>query len=210
MDEWTGYIKIFTALLTIVNPIGAVPIFVGLTENQSTETRKRTARIAGISAGVVLTIACLFGGSLLRFFGISVASFQVAGGILLLVLARDMFHAQQSPSRQTVEEAEEAGEKSDIGVVPFGIPLLAGPGAISTVIIFSHQASNWLSLGLLMGIITLIGLTACFILYLAIPIGSFLGKTGINIATRVMGLLLAAVAVEFIAHGVVTLIPKLA
>lgn len=126
------------------------------------------------------------------------------------MLAVAMFHAQESPSRHTAEEAAEAGEKSDIAVVPLGVPLLAGPGAISTVIIFSHQASNWMAVGLLMAIIALVALIVWITLYLAIPIGTFLGKTGINIATRLMGLFLAAIAVEFIAGGLVKLIPKLA
>ncbi|HOV85794.1 MAG TPA: YchE family NAAT transporter [Syntrophobacteraceae bacterium] len=209
MFVWTEYIKIFTALLVIVNPIGVLPIFVSLTGHQSAKERRRTALVSSVTMGVVLMAACLLGDSLLRFFGISVASFRVGGGILILLIAVAMFHAQPSASKQTPEEAAEAGEKADVAVVPLAVPLLSGPGAISTVIIYAHQLPDWKHAGLLLAVCLLVALTVWLTLRLAIPIGNALGRTGINIVTRLMGLILAAIAVEVLVGGVTVLLPGL-
>jgi len=157
----------------------------------------------------VLGMACLFGESLLRFFGISMASFRVGGGILVMLLAVAMFNAQLSGSKHTPEEAREAEHKADIAVVPLAIPLLSGPGAISTVIIYTDQASDWGHLGMLIAICLVVAVVVWITLRLAIPIGAALGKTGINIVTRIMGLILAAIAVEITASGLGMLFPGL-
>ncbi|MBP8645378.1 MAG: YchE family NAAT transporter [Syntrophobacteraceae bacterium] len=209
MFAGTEYLKIFTALLVIVNPIGALPIFVTLTSHQSERERRRTAVVSAVSTGVVLIVACLLGDSLLQFFGISVASFRVGGGILILLMAIAMFHAQPSASKQTPEEAAEAGEKADVAVVPLAIPLLSGPGAISTVIIYAHQMPDWKHGALLVALCPLIAFIVWLTLRLAVPIGNALGRTGINIVTRLMGLILAAIAIEVIASGVAVLLPGL-
>ncbi|MFZ2447447.1 MAG: YchE family NAAT transporter [Syntrophobacteraceae bacterium] len=209
MLPWVEYTKIFIAVLVIVNPIGALPVFVSLTANQSTQDRRRTAHMTAFSVGVVLIIACLLGEWVLRFFGISMASFRVGGGILVMLLAIAMFNAQISGSKQTTEEATEAEHKSDIAVVPLAIPLLSGPGAISTVIIYIDQAPSWGHTGILIACCILVSLAVWLTLRLAIPIGVTLGKTGINIVTRLMGLVLAAIAVEIIVSGLGALLPGL-
>lgn len=209
MQGLAEYIKIFTAILVIVNPLGAVPLFISMTSHQPQEERERTVRHAVLSVGVVLIAACLFGDSLLHFFGVSMASFRVGGGILVMLIAIAMFHAQLSGSKATPEEAKEAEEKADIAVVPLAIPLLSGPGAISTVIIFADHSSHWVHEVVLIGICVLVALTVWVTLRLAIPLGAWLGKTGINIVTRLMGLLLAAIAVEIIAGGLTKLLPGL-
>jgi MarC family membrane protein len=206
---WTVYLKIFMAILAIVNPIGSVPLFISLTDNQGNPERRRTALVAAITTSAVLAGACVFGDSVLRLFGVSIASFRVGGGVLLMLLAISMFHAEPSRSRQTPEEAIEAGERNDVAVVPLAIPLLSGPGAISTMIIYGTQGRGPAHLAILVGASLLVGLTAWISMRLAIPIGSFLGRTGINIATRLMSLLLAAIAVEFIAGGLAELFPAL-
>ncbi|MGA2151986.1 MAG: YchE family NAAT transporter [Geobacteraceae bacterium] len=205
----TQYIKILTALLVIVNPVGVIPIFVSLTSDQPPQVRQRTARVAALSVGMVLITSCLLGESFLHFFGVSIASFRVGGGLLLLLMAISMFNAQQSGSKYLPEESREAGEKPDIAVVPLSVPLLAGPGAISTIIIYSNQAESWSHSAILIAIISIVALTVWVVLSMAVPAVKMLGKTGINIVTRLMGLLLAAIAVEFIANGLGQLLPGL-
>ncbi len=142
MLEWTGYIKIFTTLLAIVNPLGVIPIFISLTSGLVAQEHKHIARTTSTAVAVVLIVATLFGKPLLNFFGVSIASFKVGGGILLLLMAIAMMQAKHTPSKQTPEKAEEAEEKESIAVVPIAMPLLAGPGAISTVIIYADVSSN--------------------------------------------------------------------
>jgi multiple antibiotic resistance protein len=203
------YIKIFTAMLVIVNPIGAVPLFVTMVSNQSQQQRRSIARLTAFSVAIVLVAACVAGESLLRFFGVSMAAFRVGGGILVMLIAIAMFHAQLSWSKATPEETKEAEQKADIAVVPLAIPLLSGPGAISTVIIFANQSSSWEHTGLLAASCVMVAIAVWITLRMAIPIGAWLGKTGINIITRLMGLLLAAIAVEIIAGGLAKLLPGL-
>jgi multiple antibiotic resistance protein len=202
-------IKILTAVLAIVNPLGAIPMFISMTTNETTKQRYRTARIAAISVALILVSACLIGEPLLTSFGVSIPAFRVGGGLLVLSVAMSMMNAQPSRTRQTDEEAAEAEEKASVAVVPLAIPLLAGPGAISTMIIYAHNAVDWLDTGVLLGCSLAVALAIWLALRLAVPISSYVGTTGINIATRVMGLLLTAIAVEFIAGGLLELFPGL-
>ena len=210
MVEWTVYIKIFTTLLAIVNPLGVVPIFVSLTGWMNASERRRAAHTTSITVAVVLTMAALVGNPLLKFFGVSIASFKVGGGILLLLTSIAMMQAKYRHSNQTPEEAEEAEEKESIAVVPIALPLLAGPGAISTVIIYAGQSFQPVHIGLIILSCLLISLLTWAALTVANPVSRLLTKTGINIATRLMGLLLAAIAVEFITGGLIQLLPGLA
>lgn len=210
MIEWTGYIKIFTTLLAIVNPLSVIPIFISLTGGSAEPERRRIARTTSIAVAVVLITATLLGKPLLNFFGVSIASFKVGGGILVLIMAIAMMQARPTQSRQTPEEAEEAEEKESIAVVPIAVPLLAGPGAISTVIIYADVSFQPLHIGLIIVSVLLIALLTWAALKVAIPIRKLLSKTAINIATRLMGLLLAAISIEFIAGGLSQLLPGLA
>jgi multiple antibiotic resistance protein len=210
MTEWTGYIKIFSTLLAIVNPLGVVPVFVSLTRGMDEVERRHIARTTSIAVAVVLVIATLLGKPLLNFFGVSIASFRVGGGILLLLMSIAMMQARHTQSKQTPEEAEEAGEKESIAVVPIAMPLLAGPGAISTVIIYADQSFHPFHLGLIIASSLVVALLTWFSLRAAIPVSRMMSRTGINIATRLMGLLLAAISVEFIADGLAQLLPGLA
>jgi multiple antibiotic resistance protein len=202
-------LKTFISLLVIVNPIGAIPLFISLTPNQDEFEKKRTARLAAIAVAMVLVVSAMIGEHLIRFFGISIASFQVGGGILVLLVAVSMLNAQVGPVRQTREEQAEAQTKSNIAVVPLAIPLLTGPGSVSTVIIYAQKAASWLDYLVLAGSGIAIGLMVWGALNLAGPIARLLGQTGINVATRLMGLLLAAIAVEIMAEGLLRLFPVL-
>lgn len=209
MGTWTEYAKFFAALLAIANPVGAVPVFINLTSGQSAKERHRVGYMAAIATGMVLGIALLTGESILRFFGISIASFRVGGGILILLMAISMLHARMSPAKQTDEEMADSADRESVAVVPLGTPLLAGPGAISTVILYAQRYSSITHYAILAtGIVFLVFVT--WITFRAAPpLVSLFGKTGINVVTRIMGLIMVAVGVEFIANGLKQLFPIL-
>ena len=209
MLDFSEYVKIFVALLVIVNPIGTMPMFLGLTHKHSVSDKKRIARVASISVAIVLTVSAVVGEHLLGFFGITIASFRVGGAILILLLAISMMHAATSGERQTPEEAKVAEDKESVAVVPLAIPLLAGPGAISTTIIYAAQRPSLAHLAGVVACCLLVALTTWIALRAATQIGRRLGKIGINVVIRIMGLLLAAVAVEIFASGIVVLLPGL-
>ena len=202
MLDFAGYVKIFVALLVIVNPIGTMPMFLGLTHRHTVAEKKRIARVASISVAVVLTASAIVGEHLLGFFGITIASFRVGGAILILLLAISMMHAAASGERQTPEEAKEAEDKESVAVVPLALPLLAGPGAISTVMVLSGASKSVVTT---LGVYAAIALTA-FLTYVTLAaaprVEKQLGQTGMRILTRLMGLVLCAIAVQFILDGI--------
>lgn len=209
MLEWHQYIEVFTAIIVIVDPLGLLPIFISITADENERERAHTAKVAVIFAAVVMIIGSLVGGPLLKFFGISMASFRVAGGLLILILAIAMLNAKISPSKQAPEEAKEAVEKENVAVVPLAVPLLAGPAALSTIIIYAQSIPGWgIRLYLILCIIAVAVIT-WIMLRLSIVISRKLGQTGLNNVTRLMGLILAAIAVEFIAGGLLLLFPGL-
>lgn len=203
------YLKFFVALLAIVNPVGTIPIFINLTAHQETATRNKNGLMASLSMGLILVAVVFSGDAILRFFGITVGSFRVGGGILILLMAISMLHAKMSKVKQTEEEERDSIDRDSVAVVPLGTPLLAGPGAISTVILYAQRYDSPAHFLFLCGVIVaLTGLT--FLLFrLAPSIARLLGRTGINIVTRLMGLIMAAMGVEFIANGLKQLFPIL-
>lgn len=209
MLEYTEYTKFLIALLAIVNPLGAVPIFVALTSGASEVERKKIARIVIASVMIILFIALLIGDSMLRFFGITIYSFSVGGGIMILLMAISMLQARLSPISQTNEEMREGESKESVAVVPLAMPLLAGPGAISTVILYAHKNTGVNHYIVMAADILLVGLLLWLVLKLVPWISRHVSQTGINIFTRIMGLILAAIAIEFIASGLKGLFPVL-
>ncbi len=208
--EFSVFLTSFVALLAIVNPIGIVPIFLTLTSGDSEKNRRHTAHLSALSVGIILLLAAFAGEAILGFFGIGLPSFRVGGGILVLLMAISMLQAKQSRLRQSPSEAEYAEEKENVAVVPLAIPLMAGPGAISLAIIHGHQAVSLQNKFMLGGSIVAVALVALISLSLAKPIGKALGVTGLNIATRIMGLILASIGVQMIAQGLLKLLPGLA
>jgi multiple antibiotic resistance protein len=200
------YIKVFTAVFVLLNPIGAVPVFLSLTPGYTAQECNRAAWRAALATTLILLGALLIGGPVLSLFGISVDSFRVAGGLLIGLMALDMMRAQPSRTKQTPEEAREAIDKPDIAVVPLAIPILAGPGAISAMIVYGHARSDLVNYLVLAVIAVAAGFLSWLALRLAAPIGSRMGRTGVNLLTRIMGLLLAAIAVELIMTGLLSLI----
>ncbi|HEY8119122.1 MAG TPA: NAAT family transporter [Methylophilaceae bacterium] len=210
MAEWAYLFKIGIALFAIVNPIGSVPIFISATDGWATQDRARTAKTAALTVFLVLAVSTFLGDQILAFFGISIPSFQVGGGILLMLIAISMMHGKQSHVRQTPEEAQEVAEREVIAIVPLSIPLLAGPGAISSMIIAAQQSTSLLGHVSLLIPVAAVCLLIWLTLRLSVGIALKLGTIGINIVTRLMGLILSAMAVEFIARGLIGLFPQLA
>jgi multiple antibiotic resistance protein len=195
--------KAFPALFSIVDPIAAAPLFLGLVARESDADRRRTALRATITMTVVLTLFAAAGSAIFKFFGITVPAFKIAGGILLFSTSLDMIrgkHGQEA--RSTPDEEREAREKADVGIIPLGIPLLSGPGAIATSMLWSGRAHTAALQASLYAAIASVGLVTLLSLLFAQWLMRALGQTGINIATRVFGLILAATAAQFVVDGV--------
>jgi multiple antibiotic resistance protein len=206
--------KPLITLLAIVNPLACVPFFIHYTQGFSRAQRQRTIFVSSLTAFIVIAASALLGLQILEFFGISLASFQVGGGLLLLTAAMSMINAQPAEARANAQEVQDAETKAAMGasiaVVPLTIPLLTGPATMSTVVIYAEKAKNLSELGSLVGYGLVIALATALCFALATPIARVLGKTGINVMTRLMGLILAALAVEVMSDGLQKLFPILA
>ena len=205
----SGYLRFFVTLAAVLDPFLAVPIFLTLTASRGAGERARLVRVVSVTVFLVLALSGLVGERLLHLVGASLPAFRVGGGLVLLLMALAMLNAQAGGVRQSEDEerALRSGELS--GVVPLAVPLLAGPGAISTTII-AAQAGGAAHLGAILGCILLVCALTWITLKLAGPIGARMGTTGLNIATRLLGLLLAALAIQTMAEGLRALFPGLA
>ena len=206
------FLKPLIALLAIVNPIGVVPFFIHFTQNLTREQRRRTIRVSSFTAFIVIAVSALAGLKIIEFFGISLPSFQVGGGTLLLISSIQMLNAQPAEGRK--EDVSEGTNKVDAGasiaVVPLTIPLLTGPATISTMVIYSQRTQHIWELAVLVGYGVVVALATFVVFSASGRIARALGQTGINIMTRLMGLILAALAVELLADGLTKLFPILA
>lgn len=210
MNDWTQYLKFLVALVSIANPIGAIPVFITLTSDEELNQRRKIALQTTLAFCGILIVTLFIGKPVLSFFGITVDSFKVAGGIIILLMAVAMVHGQVSKAKQTVGEAKDATTMDSVAIVPMSIPLLAGPGAISTIIVYSQHASSLISKFIFGMEILIVALIVWLCLSTSHYIARLLGKTGMNIITRIMGLILAAIGIEFIASGLIKLLPGLA
>ncbi|MDG3087100.1 YchE family NAAT transporter [Vibrio hannami] len=204
------FLQFFLGLVAAVNPVGIMPIFVSLTNHMTVEEKRKVAITANISVAISLTVSLLAGQILLDMFSISLDSFRVAGGLLLLSIASTMMSGKLGEDKQNKQEKSEYVSRQQIGVVPLAMPLMAGPGAISSTIVYGSRYPGMLDT---VGIIVTIVLfcTGAWLLFRSAPlIVRFLGQTGINVITRIMGLILGALGVEFIANGLRNLFPGLA
>jgi len=208
-SEYVLYTKALIGVLAIVNPMGAIPIFLSLCTRRTIEERQQIARKSAISVALILITATWAGDVILAFFGIGIPAFRTGGGLLILLMAIAMMHAEQSHFQHTPAEDEEANSNESIAVVPLAIPLMAGPGAISMVIVDAHQVTLWSDRLVLSAGIIIVALLVWLTLRLATPIGDKLGITGLNIATRIMGLILAAIGIQMITTGLIKLLPGL-
>ena len=191
----------FTSVLFIVDPIAVVPTYLVITSGQSTAQRRATARRACIAATVLLVTFAAMGRAIFGLFGITMPAFRIAGGLILWLVAMDMLHGTRSTQEGTAEITE-ATVKEDVAITPLAMPMLAGPGAISTVMVLSGQARTTPQTIIVYGSILLALLIAWATLRAAERLVIRMGQTGIRVMTRLMGLLLAAIAVQFVITGV--------
>ena len=198
---YTFFLMAFTALFVIVNPIGNVMVFLSLTEDRGFDEKKRIAKTTAIFGSLVLLIFAIFGDFILSFFQITVDSLRVISGILILAIALDMMQGRKPRAKHTPEEVKESGEKEDISFFPLAVPMLAGPGAIATAIVLMKTAES-----IQFRVIVLISIILTFLITgilfrMSEQVHRVLGVTGSMVITRMMGLILGAIAVQFITKG---------
>ena len=191
----------FTSIFFIVDPIAAIPTYLVITQQETATERRRTARRACIAMTVLLVVFGATGTMLFRAFGITLAAFRTAGGLILWFVAMDMLHGERR-TQEGRDEVYEGQIKEDVAITPLAIPMLAGPGAISTAIVLAGQGHGAAQTLVVYGSIVVTGLLSYVSLRLGEPLLERLGKTGIRVVTRIMGLILAAVAVQFVFSGV--------
>ncbi len=201
----------FVTSLVVIDPLGMLPIFMTLTSRQTASLRRKTAIRSIFVAALTLVIFAIAGGAVFHFLGISVPAFQIAGGLLLLLLSTDMVLVRQSGIRTaTKTEADEAVTSTDVAVFPLAIPLIAGPGAMTTVILLMSQAEDSVLRQALIITLLIIVLFLCLLTFLlASKLTEHLGKTGINVVGRVFGIILAGLAVQYILDGLAAAFPAL-
>jgi len=201
METVESFFTILIPLLIIMDPLGNLPFFLLFTEQNSPSERRKMAAIASIAACAILFFFCLTGNLVLRFFGIGLPAFQLAGGFIFFIYALQMLHLIPSGLKTTSEEEKEGVTKQNVALVPLATPLLAGPGAITAVLVWQQGPNNPMDIALLLGAI----IVACLIVYLVFHSGTWIiraiGLGGIRVLTRLMGLLLAVIAVQFMVTG---------
>lgn len=193
------------AVFFIIDPFAATPTFLAITAGYSQPRRKQMALRASLTCLVVLTLFGTIGKYLFRVFGISLPAFKFAGGLLLLLIALDMLQARRSRTRETPEEQSDACATEDVGIIPMGIPMLAGPGSISTVMVLVGQAPTWRDVIPVLVAVALTSAVCYIVLASATKVEALLGEVGIRIFTRLMGLMLTAIAFQFFVSGLVDL-----
>ena len=196
-----------SSIFFLVDPFAAIPSFIAITESADAARRKRMARKAALTCFIVLTSFALAGQLIFRMFGITLPAFEIAGGLILLLIGLDMLEARRSPTQEAQGDTEEAAAKEDAGIVPLGIPMLAGPGAISSVMVLVGQVPSMLhwEMGAVLASIAITSFVSYLVLAGAGRIRTVLGETGIRILVRIMGLLLVALAMQFFVNGLTDL-----
>lgn len=209
MGDNIDLIKFVTALLALLNPLGVVPIFSSMTEDRTPAERHRMAVVAAIVVAVVLGTTAALGQQILAFFSITIDDLRVAGGLVVLLVALDMLRARPSEIHSGPDERAEAASKDDPAIVPIGIPLLAGPGTIATTIVFAEGVSGWDGAGMIGLGILIAAATVWMVLRLSSLSERLLGHTGMNVLTRVMGLVLSMIAMNMMLTGLRGALPGL-
>jgi multiple antibiotic resistance protein len=196
-----------SSIFFLVDPFAAIPSFLAITHSADAVRRKRMARKGALTCFIVLTCFAVGGQLIFRMFGITLPAFEIAGGLILLLIGLDMLEARRSPTQEAKGDTEEATAKEDAGIVPLGIPMLAGPGAISSVMVLVGQVPSlwhW-EMAAILGSITLTSLISYWVLAAAGRVRQVMGETGIRILVRIMGLLLVALAMQFFVNGLTDL-----
>ena len=191
----------FSSLLAIINPLSAAPMYLALTEGYAPRHRARTLRTALLTALLVMLTFAMLGGAIFNFFGITIDAFRIAGGFIFFGIGTDMLQAKRQRERATEEEEQEGRVRENVGVTPLGIPMITGPGAITTVMVLMTQAATRTRVLIVLGSVVLVLAISWAVLTAAPRLVRFFGKTGLNVMTRLMGLLVTVIAVQFIIDG---------
>jgi len=201
-NEWVSLLlTTFSVVFALVDPLGYIPIFVSMTSGDTDERREAIVRRACIASFAFLVLATLMGKHLLSFFGISIPALQISGGLILLAIGFEMLKVAPVAEKITPHEENEALRKDDISIVPLAFPMLAGPGSIATVIVLTSKNPSYMNYSAILVSVFVTLLITYFALRFAPRILGFLGVTGVNVLTRIMGLLLSAMAIQFIING---------
>lgn len=207
--DFSQFVNHFIALLVIANPLSALPAVLRVTRNQTLAEKRHTGLVSAFAVGIILLIVTWIGTPLLVILGIGLPAFQVAGGVVIFMMAISMLNAEESPMKQTPEEHKE--RQGDMGaIVPLAIPIIAGPGAISTVIVSVNQFPGILNQIFISVSSILVALAMGVLLYFAADLEQLFGKSGINIIKRLGGLILAAISIQVLAQGITGLFPAFA
>lgn len=191
----------FGTIFVIVDPIAAVPAFLAMTARDSVSVRLRMARVACLTATGLLMLSVFIGQHLFQYFGVTLPAFQIAGALVLLLVALDMLQAKRSPVQETHDETEAGTRKEDVAITPLAIPMMAGPAAITTVILLESQATSWTQRGILLACLAAVGLASYTIFAIAGKGARWISPIAEKIITRLMGLFLASIAVQFVINA---------
>jgi multiple antibiotic resistance protein len=202
MDDLSFALAACSSLFVVVDPIAAMPVFLAVTAHDAPAKRRAMAARAATASAIILTVFALAGGVIFQLFGISLGAFKVAGGIMLALTAVDLMRAQPPRTRSTSEEQDEGVARDDVAVVPMAIPVLAGPGAIATVMVLMSQCA-WrpLRVGCLLAAIVVTAIASWLLLRATTVANALISQTLVRVFGRVMGLMLAAIAVQFVVSG---------
>jgi multiple antibiotic resistance protein len=202
MDQFTAFALLcFSSLLAIINPLSAAPMYLALTDGYPPEHRRRTLRSAILTAFLVLLVFASLGGTIFQLFGITIDAFRIAGGILFFGIGMDMLQAKRSRVKATEEEEREAATKEEVGITPLGVPMITGPGAITTVMVLMTQATTPSRIATVFAAVVVVLAISWLILSAAPRLVGFFGQTGLNVMTRIMGLLVTVIGVQFFIDG---------
>ncbi len=199
MDDTAFYAKAFITLLVLVNPLEGIPVFLAGTEHAAPSLRAAIAKRASIAVTIILLTALFLGNALLTVFSISPGAFQIGGGIILFLIAVQMVLGS---GKSSFGQTSDGTVNLQCAVVPLAIPIMAGPGAINGAVLYGTQTHSWIGMFILAGVTLLVGIASYISLCAALPLVKYLKETGIDIATRITGLIIAAIAIEMVAHGI--------
>lgn len=210
MPEWVSFFLVtFSAVFFVVDPFAVIPLFLVITQGDSAEKKRAAALKAAVAATVTLLLFAVGGGFIFRMFSITPGALRIAGGILLFLMALDMMRAQRSRVRTSPEEEQEGADKEDVAIIPLGIPMLAGPGAIATVtLMMSKAGDSAIHIAMVFACVVITGALTFVLLASATGLARVLRQTGLNVVNRLMGLILAAVAVQFVVNGIADVLPQ--
>jgi multiple antibiotic resistance protein len=192
-----------TSVFFLVDPFAVIPLFLAITSDATVAERRHLARRSAMTCAIVLCAFAVAGSLIFKLFGITLPAFKIAGGVILLQIGMDMLQAKPSGQRSTPEEAQEGAAKEDASIIPLGMPMLAGPGAISTVMVLIGESHTMWRRGVVYGSVIITSFVAYLVLAGASRVRRYMGETGVRILSRLMGLLLVALAVQFVANGLI-------